>query len=78
MKSRSFSAATTGGASTVADCGAADVPGVPPAVLDPRHTWADPAAYDAKARDLAARFAENFKQFADKVDPKVVAAGPKV
>jgi len=55
----------------------ATVPGVPPEVLDPRNTWADAAAYDVKARELAARFAENFKQFADKVDPKVVAAGPK-
>jgi phosphoenolpyruvate carboxykinase (ATP) len=51
-------------------------PGVPPEVLMPRNTWADKNAYDAKARDLARRFVENFKQFSDGVDPKVAAAGP--
>ena len=44
-------------------------------LLDPRSTWEDPAAYDAKARELAAIFRENFAQFAD-VDPEVAAAGP--
>ena len=53
-------------------------PGVPPEVLQPRNTWADKAAYDAKARELAKAFAENFKQFAASVDPQVAAAGPLV
>ncbi len=52
--------------------------GVPPEVLQPRDTWADKDAYDAKARELAQAFQKNFKQFAAAVDPKVAAAGPIV
>lgn len=51
-------------------------PGVPSEVLDPRSTWADPAAYDEKARSLAGRFRENFRIYADHVDPAVARAGP--
>ncbi|MFO1540378.1 MAG: phosphoenolpyruvate carboxykinase (ATP) [Chloroflexota bacterium] len=54
------------------------VPGVPDAVLQPRGTWADPAAYDAQARRLAAMFAENFTRFAGSVPPEVAQAGPRV
>ena len=54
------------------------VPGVDAALLDPRSTWADPAAYDAKARQLADMFRANFgKRFAEHVDPAVAAAGPR-
>ncbi len=53
------------------------VPDVDAALLDPRSTWADPAAYDTKARELAAMFRESFeKRFASQVDPAVAAAGP--
>jgi phosphoenolpyruvate carboxykinase (ATP) len=52
-------------------------PGVPSDVLQPRNTWADGAAYDAQASDLARRFTENFKQFAAQVSPEVAAAGPR-
>jgi phosphoenolpyruvate carboxykinase (ATP) len=52
------------------------VPGVDDELLDPRSTWADPAAYDAKAADLARMFRDNFAQFADTVDAAVAAAGP--
>ena len=52
--------------------------GVPSEVLNPRNTWADKAAYDQKARELATLFAKNFKQFEDQVTPEVIAAGPKV
>jgi phosphoenolpyruvate carboxykinase (ATP) len=52
-------------------------PDVPAAVLDPRGTWSDKAAYDAQAAKLAAMFVENFKTFAGDVDAAVVAAGPK-
>jgi phosphoenolpyruvate carboxykinase (ATP) len=51
---------------------------VPSAVLDPRGTWADKAAYDTQAAKLARMFVENFKtNFAD-ADPRVLAAGPIV
>jgi phosphoenolpyruvate carboxykinase (ATP) len=50
-------------------------PGVPSEVLDPRSTWADPAAYDRTAADLVRRFEQNFKQFEDYVDESVKAAG---
>jgi phosphoenolpyruvate carboxykinase (ATP) len=53
-------------------------PGVPETILQPRNTWADKAAYDRKARDLAQRFVDNFKQFAGDVPPEVVAAGPRL
>jgi phosphoenolpyruvate carboxykinase (ATP) len=53
------------------------VPGVPSEVLRPRDTWADPAAYDAKAHELAAMFAANFEAFADGVSPEVREAGPR-
>ena len=55
----------------------ASCPGVPAEVLDPRGTWADPEAYDAKARELAAMFVKNFERF-DDVAPGVAAAGPRL
>ncbi len=58
-------------------CVPKSVPNVPSEVLNPRNTWADKAAYDAKAADLARRFVENFKQFADQAGPEVLSAGPK-
>ena len=53
-------------------------PDVPAAVLNPRGTWADGAAYDAQAKKLAQMFVDNFKTFAGDVDAAVVAAGPRV
>jgi phosphoenolpyruvate carboxykinase (ATP) len=53
------------------------VEGVPAEVLQPRNTWADKDAYDAKARDLANAFCKNFEQFADRVSDAVKAAGPR-
>lgn len=39
------------------------VTGVPDEVLQPNKTWADQSAYEAKAKELAAKFRENFKKF---------------
>jgi phosphoenolpyruvate carboxykinase (ATP) len=51
-------------------------PDVPTEVLTPRNTWKDKAAYDAKARDLARRFNENFKKYEEGVSEKVRAVAP--
>ena len=51
-------------------------PNVPPAILRPRQTWPDPAAYDAAARALADRFRKNFVAFESGSAPEVRAAGP--
>jgi phosphoenolpyruvate carboxykinase (ATP) len=51
------------------------VPGVESSLLQPRLTWADPEAYDAKARELADMFRENFSKFA--ADDNIVAGGPR-
>jgi phosphoenolpyruvate carboxykinase (ATP) len=52
------------------------VPGVDRRLLDPRSTWRDPAAYDRKARELAALFRRGSAKFADAGDA-VLAAGPR-
>ncbi|WP_373049997.1 phosphoenolpyruvate carboxykinase [Thalassovita aquimarina] len=51
-----------------------DVPGVDPQLLDPRQTWADPAAYDAQAAKLVQMFADNFEQYLPYIDEDVKAA----
>ncbi len=53
-------------------------PGVPSEILTPRTTWKDGAAYDAKAKDLARRFARNFDEFSGAVRTEVKEAGPRV
>ena len=52
------------------------VAGVPAAVLDPRGTWKDGAAYDVQAAKLAGMFRENFKAFASELPATVKNAGP--
>ncbi len=51
-------------------------PGVPDNVLNPKTTWSDGAAYDAKAKELAGAFVENFKVYASHVTPEVLAVNP--
>ena len=51
-----------------------DVPGVDTALLDPRSTWNDPAAYDAQAAKLVQMFADNFEQYVPYIDEDVKAA----
>jgi len=53
-----------------------EVPGVDSRLLDPRSTWSDPEAYDAKARELAEMFRDNFTKF--DADDNIVAGGPRV
>ncbi|HXG77135.1 MAG TPA: phosphoenolpyruvate carboxykinase (ATP) [Gaiellaceae bacterium] len=53
------------------------VHGVEPKLLDPRSTWRDPSAYDAKARELAALFRANFQKFGD-LPAEIAAAGPRL
>ncbi|WP_045391843.1 phosphoenolpyruvate carboxykinase [Falsirhodobacter sp. alg1] len=51
-----------------------DAPDVDTALLDPRRTWADTAAYDAQAQKLVGMFAENFAQYVPYIDADVKAA----
>jgi phosphoenolpyruvate carboxykinase (ATP) len=55
-----------------------EVAEVPPEVLNPRNTWADQAAYDVKAKELAQKFNDNFAQYSDFANDEIRAAAPKV
>jgi len=52
-------------------------PNVPDHILQPRGTWANTAAYDRTALNLAGLFQANFARFADGVGPEILAAGPQ-
>ena len=55
------------------------LPGVDPAILDPRDTYADAAEWEKKAKDLAARFIKNFDKFSgNEAGKALIAAGPKL
>lgn len=51
-------------------------PNVPLEVLNPKNVWSDKAAYEKNAKDLAARFLENFKKYKN-MPSHIVEAGPK-
>ena len=53
-------------------------PGVPNEILSPKNTWTDKSGYDAKARELAGLFRENFKNFQDHASLEISQAGPQI
>jgi len=52
------------------------LPGIDAAILNPRETWGDKAAYDVQARALVDMFLVNFEKFEVHVDADVKAAAP--
>ena len=55
------------------------LPGVNPAILDPRDTYADAAQWEEKAKDLASRFIKNFAKYTtNEAGKALVAAGPQL
>ena len=55
------------------------LPGVNPAILDPRDTYANASEWETKAKDLASRFQKNFVKYTGNAAGKaLVAAGPKL
>ncbi len=56
-----------------------ELPGVDPAILDPRDTYANVADWDVKAADLASRFVKNFVKYTgNEAGKALVSAGPVV
>lgn len=54
-----------------------ELPNVTSGILDPRNTYNNAAEWEAKAKDLAAKYIENFKQYCDTEEgQRLVAAGP--
>ena len=55
------------------------VPGVDSKLLNPQNAWAKASDWEKQARDLAAKFIENFKNFTDnEAGKKLVSAGPQL
>ena len=55
------------------------LPGVDPAILDPRDTYADASEWETKAKDLASRFVKNFDKYTGNDAGKaLVKAGPEL
>ena len=56
-----------------------ELPGVDPAILDPRDTYATPEEWEVKAKDLADRFIKNFVKYTGNDAGKaLVSAGPQL
>lgn len=55
-----------------------ELPGVDPAILDPRDTYSEPEQWEEKALDLAGRFIDNFVKFCGNDAGKaLISAGPQ-
>jgi phosphoenolpyruvate carboxykinase (ATP) len=54
-----------------------DCPDVPNEILNPKDTWADKAAYDVKANELAEGFVKNFEKYAEGSSQDILSAAPK-
>ena len=56
-----------------------ELPGVDPAILDPRDTYAEKGVWEGKAKDLAGRFQKNFVKYeSNDAGKALVKAGPKL
>ena len=53
-------------------------PGVPSALLNPRASWRDVAAYEAQTYTLAQAFVDNFKQYKNFATQEIQSGGPKL
>lgn len=52
--------------------------GVPDKILNPSDSWPDKALYEQRYKQLASKFIDNFKKYADGCPPEVAQAGPKI
>ena len=55
-----------------------ELPGLSSALLQPKATWKDEAAYDKTADALVQKFRKNFEQYANNVSASIINAGPKL
>ena len=53
-------------------------PEVPDGVLDPASSWPSREEHRQKYKELASRFIENMKKFADQTPEEMIAAGPRI
>jgi phosphoenolpyruvate carboxykinase (ATP) len=53
-------------------------PGVPDQLLNPEYGWKDPAEYHLNAKELAARFIENFKKYEQEVPGEILSGAPGI
>jgi len=55
------------------------LPNVSEGILDPRHTYSNDSEWEAKARDLAAKYIKNFEKYCNTEEgARLVASGPQL